>query len=928
MGSQWQAQFFQTLLYAFSVSLSFQITVNRELWSEMDYQRAQHEIDQKPAAHISPAPKEMSLEKDSMFDLWNDQFAQSQRDAQEFAAKDRLNEKPFVVRPPKMPQTRQMDDPLVHSPGVQVSQKPLMVRWVFQPVRSFQSPQLHTATQGLQSYAASSSRRQTNHANDPLVYSPGVQVPQRPLTDFSGVLRNQFGGPPPQHPTATTTQRPQHHEANPYRRQPHQTNDPLVHSPGMQVPQRPLTDFSDVLRIQLGGPPPQHPTATTTQRPQHHEANPHRRQPHQTNDPLVHSPGMQVPQRPLTDFSDVLRIQLGGSPPQRPTATTTQRLQHHEANPHRRQPHQTNDPLVHSPGMQVPQRPLTDFSDVLRIQLGGSPPQRPTATTTQRLQHHEANPHRRQPHQTNDPLVHSPGMQVPQRPLTDFSDVLRIQLGGSPPQRPTATTTQRLQHHEANPHRRQPHQTNDPLVHSPGMQVPQRPLTDFSDVLRIQLGGSPPQRPTASTTHRPHLYELHPYRRRRDLMSHPLVQSPGVLVPQKPLKVDFPKPAMFSEWGNLPGQFDDGPQHQPKPQPSETEAPSWHSSQTWQRPLVQSSQEPQLTDTKTLPKDQKTELQQPVMPQSIHAVCGETSLQLTVKMDLLGTGDLIDPADITLGGCSPTVLDESQQELLFETALRECGGTAQLFEDVVVYTFSLIYTPRPIGESPILKTNDATVNIKCHYARFHNVSSNSLRSTWTPYQFSQLSGQVLDFSLRLMTDDWQYERPSTKYFLGDMINIEALVYADYHVPLRIFVEDCVAAVQPDMHSGTSYVLIEKHGCLSDSKLMASRSQFMPRVQDEKLQMQIEAFRFADESLDSFYITCILRAVLAAGTSDSSHKACHYNMENDRWNSADGNDGVCSCCNADQCPTRRAGAAEEINGRRVKLGPITVQEKTT
>ncbi|KAG5267725.1 hypothetical protein AALO_G00224940 [Alosa alosa] len=692
MGSQWQAQFFQTLLYAFSVSLSFQITVNRELWSEMDYQRAQHEIDQKPAAHISPAPKEVSLEKDSMFDLWNDQFAQSEQDAQEFAAKDRLNEKPFVVQATKMPQTRQMDDPLVHSPGVQVSQKPLMVSWVFQPVRSFQSPQLHTATQGLQSYAASSSRRQTNHANDPLVYSPGVQVPQRPLTDFSGVLRNQFGGPPPQHPTATTTQRPQHHEAN--------------------------------------------------------------------------------------------------------------------------------------------------------------------------------------------------------------------------------------------PHRRQPHQTNDPLVHSPGMQVPQRPLTDFSDVLRIQLGGSPPQRPTASTTHRPHLYELHPYRRQRDLMSHPLVQSPGVLVPQKPLKVDFPKPAMFSEWGNLPGQFDDGPQHQPKPQPSETEAPSWHSSQTWQRPLVQSSQEPQLTDTITLPKDQKTELQQPVIPQSVHAVCGETSLQLTVKMDLLGTGDLIDPADITLGGCSPTVLDESQQELLFETALRECGGTAQLFEDVVVYTFSLIYTPRPIGESPILKTNDATVNIKCHYARFHNVSSNSLRSTWTPYQFSQLSGQVLDFSLRLMTDDWQYERPSTKYFLGDMINIEALVYADYHVPLRIFVEDCVAAVQPDMHSGTSYVLIEKHGCLSDSKLMASRSQFMPRVQDEKLQMQIEAFRFADESLDSFYITCILRAVLAAGTSDSSHKACHYNMENDRWNSADGNDGVCSCCNADQCPTRRARAAEEINGRRVKLGPITVQEKTT
>lgn len=44
-----------------------------------------------------------------------------------------------------------------------------------------------------------------------------------------------------------------------------------------------------------------------------------------------------------------------------------------------------------------------------------------------------------------------------------------------------------------------------------------------------------------------------------------------------------------------------------------------------------------------------------------------------------------------------------------------------------------------------------------------------------------------------------------------MINIEASVRVENHVPLRIFVEDCVAAVQPDIHSSTSYVLIEKQG---------------------------------------------------------------------------------------------------------------------
>ena len=50
--------------------------------------------------------------------------------------------------------------------------------------------------------------------------------------------------------------------------------------------------------------------------------------------------------------------------------------------------------------------------------------------------------------------------------------------------------------------------------------------------------------------------------------------------------------------------------------------------------------------------------------------------------------------------------------------------------------------------------------------------------------------------------------------------------------------------------GELETVLGPYRCLSDSKLMASRSQFMPRKQDEKLQMEIEAFRFADESSDS------------------------------------------------------------------------------
>lgn len=39
-------------------------------------------------------------------------------------------------------------------------------------------------------------------------------------------------------------------------------------------------------------------------------------------------------------------------------------------------------------------------------------------------------------------------------------------------------------------------------------------------------------------------------------------------------------------------------------------------------------------------------------------------------------------------------------------------------------------------------------------------------------------------------------------------------------------------------------------CLVDAKLTASNSRFMPRVQDDKLQFQLEAFKFQQESSGS------------------------------------------------------------------------------
>ena len=60
-------------------------------------------------------------------------------------------------------------------------------------------------------------------------------------------------------------------------------------------------------------------------------------------------------------------------------------------------------------------------------------------------------------------------------------------------------------------------------------------------------------------------------------------------------------------------------------------------------------------------------------------------------------------------------------------------------------------------------------------------------------------------------DDWQQERGSLTYFLGDPIYLEASVILSDHMPQRIYVERCVATVTPDADATLRYDFIEHHG---------------------------------------------------------------------------------------------------------------------
>uniref|UniRef100_A0AAY4AVA8 Zona pellucida sperm-binding protein 3 n=1 Tax=Denticeps clupeoides TaxID=299321 RepID=A0AAY4AVA8_9TELE len=322
---------------------------------------------------------------------------------------------------------------------------------------------------------------------------------------------------------------------------------------------------------------------------------------------------------------------------------------------------------------------------------------------------------------------------------------------------------------------------------------------------------------------------------------------------------------------------------------------------------------PQMPVEPTSPPVQ-FQLREPVSVSSVAATCDENMVHVQVKKDLFGSGELIQASDISLGGCGVTGEDSVAQLLYFQSYLQACGSQVVMTNDSLVYSFSLTYIPRAISDAsaPIVRTSGAVIGIECHYLRLHNVSSNALQPAWIPYAATKTAEELLVFSLKLMTDDWKFERPSNVYYMGDLIHFEASVKQYNHVPLRVFVDTCVVTAVPDAAAAPSYLFIQNHGCLVDSKLTGSSSRFLPRTQDFKLQFQLEAFRFQQGDTGSLFITCLLKATAAASPTDAEHKACSFVGQ--KWAGAGGEDQLCSCCDG-SCGSRKARDLTSLIGLR-------------
>ncbi|CAI5677672.1 unnamed protein product [Oreochromis niloticus] len=316
----------------------------------------------------------------------------------------------------------------------------------------------------------------------------------------------------------------------------------------------------------------------------------------------------------------------------------------------------------------------------------------------------------------------------------------------------------------------------------------------------------------------------------------------------------------------------------------------------------------------------KFELKQPVAAYRVAVRCGESKIFVEVSRDFLGLGKLIKPEEISLGGCSATEIDDSSHVLVFESELHSCGSKLVLTENAFIYAFALVYNPKVFGRSGITRSQSAVIRLECRYQRQHSASSHPEPPAWMSSEANRQAQTQQHLSLKLMTDDWKFERTSNRYALVDVIHMEAAVLLQTLTPLRVLVDSCVATTNSDFTSGQREALIND-GCLGGQHTI---SRFMPRSQPDKLRLQVAVHSLGLQGM--IYISCLLKAISASAPVTIENKACSF--YEGMWMAIDGKNEFCTCCES-TCGMRKIralsnNATAERWEAEVTVGPIVVE----
>ncbi|TMS01846.1 Zona pellucida sperm-binding protein 3 [Larimichthys crocea] len=237
--------------------------------------------------------------------------------------------------------------------------------------------------------------------------------------------------------------------------------------------------------------------------------------------------------------------------------------------------------------------------------------------------------------------------------------------------------------------------------------------------------------------------------------------------------------------------------------------------------------------------------------------CGEAKVRVTVKRHFFEERLIpFKPEYLRLGAnstrqrsCGPNG-PMSQTEMVISAGLQECGTESSVHGEFLVYSNQLVLFPAVVPTftgSAIVRGATTVIPVDCHYSRKQTVSGEPLTPTWLPMTSTVSNFGLLHFSLRTMAGGCTSLRSSSVYQQGEAVFLEARVEAPLHPPLTLYVDYCVAMLQPDSLSLPGYKFITKHGCLMDSVLPGSSSKFLPREQVNRLCFSVEAFHFNQQT---------------------------------------------------------------------------------
>ncbi|XP_061092262.1 zona pellucida sperm-binding protein 3-like isoform X2 [Conger conger] len=293
---------------------------------------------------------------------------------------------------------------------------------------------------------------------------------------------------------------------------------------------------------------------------------------------------------------------------------------------------------------------------------------------------------------------------------------------------------------------------------------------------------------------------------------------------------------------------------------------------------------------KPIPFHKKDQAHKHLPSEQINVTCSDSKLRVEVRKDFWGPETPhLTSADLSLGeACKSN--EDTADTIVFNYGLNTCGTKRSVTNKEFVYSNFLLNTP----STGLLPQERNITAVHCHYER------GAVKAIQRQELMQRSITGHFDFSLDVMSEDWQSKSNASIYFLGQTINLRVSINLHNHFGFKVYVDSCVASTSQDPGLGKSYSIIQDYGCLTNSMATRSKAKFLSPRSDHTLRFQIKAFQFKGYKHDLIFIHCAVKVSDSQAPPSDQSKSCQYDAETGRWDDLEGQQSLCDCCEMHSC----------------------------